>query len=178
MIEKLKPQKTIIENIYALNSNIASYLYPITLDKLKRRPKPVFPNYVNVGEVYTHENWTMIEAWMDGKGNNWRDWHDARDRLLKNSVTNNWNTEWRHMELRYAVKTDIGKCKWCKKEYMPIVKKEIIVREQITHTTFNSLHKHCALNKLIKLKDEITIGIDRLENMIDGTDGMIKGDKR
>jgi hypothetical protein len=34
------------------------------------------------------------------------------------------------------------------------------------------------LNKLIKLKDEITIGIDRLENMIDGTDGMIKGDKR
>lgn len=179
MIEKLESPKTIIETIYTVNSDVTSYLDPVTLDKLRRRPTPVFPNYVNTGEVFARENHAVIlSKLLDVSNNAWSNYVFARRNMLDNSVYNNWDNEWRHMELRYAVETDIGQCTWCKSEDNPILRKEIIVREQKTCNTFNSLHKYCALDKLIKLKSEIEIGIERLETMINKTNGMKKGDKR
>ena len=176
MIEKLESPQTIKETEQTVNSAVTSYIYPIDMNTSRRRPIPVFPNYVNAGEVFTNANKDLLVD-MDGSTGraNWRNYFKARNIMLQESVYNDWNTEWRHMELHYAVKTDMVICSWCKSEDAPILKKEIIVREQKTSNTFNSLHKHCALEKLIKLKGEIGIGVERLEDMIDKTEGMRKG---
>ena len=81
------------------------------------------------------------------------------------------------MMLKYATDVDEDKriCKECfppgaeaqlVRDENSFTKGQLVIREQFSLQDFDTLHIECAMNKLIRIRDEIQEGIDKFESIV------------
>jgi hypothetical protein len=152
--------------------------------------EPVFQNWNNVGAEA--EEIIKAKYRAKGKDDSYIFWSDKREYL--DMICTDYHFDWAHMEIRTATKTDEGRqCKWCRQklvqyevkntnEYGIFVnttldlpegmeinkfkKGDIVIREQMSKTGFETLHVDCAQEKLAAVKESIKKGEDKLHRLI------------
>lgn len=131
--------------------------------------EPVFPNLENCGldieeKVAEHIPITGRERWV------------LKKELLP-TITKEWTNKWMYMMFKYATDVDENKriCKECfppgaeaqlVKDENSFTKGQLVIREQFSLQDFDTLHIQCAMNKLIRIRDEIQEGIDKFESIV------------
>ena len=131
--------------------------------------EPVFPNLENCGldieeKVAEQLPITGKQRWV------------LKKELLP-TITKEWTNKWMYMMLKYATDVDEDKriCKECfppgaeaqlVRDENSFTKGQLVIREQFSLQDFETLHIECAMNKLIRIRDEIQEGIDKFESIV------------
>ena len=163
--------------------------------------EPVFQNWNNVGAKA--EEIIKAKYRAKGKDDSYIFWQDKQE-YLDMICTGFYG--WTHMEIRTATKTDEERqCKWCRQklvqyevnttnengritstilnlpegiEINKFKKGDVVIREQMSGTGFETLHVDCAQEKLAAIKESIEKGEDKLHGLIIASENIRQSKRR
>lgn len=133
--------------------------------------EPVFPNLENCGLEIEE----AIDREFEDIHGNYRRNQLKREKLP--TITKEWTNKWMYMMFKYATDVDEDRriCKECfppgaeaqlERDENSFTKGHLVIREQFSVQDFDTLHIQCAMNKLIRIRDNIQEGIDKFESIV------------